>query len=205
MSRKKKQKIDEDNRGKNSSELKTESPSRPACLRHPESFPQYTRDECCLEAHLDAAVIPAEITGNPHSFISTFRFHAQSRANQNLQNIPHLSNSHALLDPKSSLGSLKRFFYYLFIYLDFIFLIFFLTITIFLQEQLFPFHNSLSLLQTNIVFIPRLKADATSPGLGFNSICSFFQMSIFQMYLLMEYAKSSNRVGIPSFAQRSSG
>lgn len=125
MSRKKTQKIDEDNRGKNSSELKTESPSRPACPRHPESFPQYTRDECCLEAHLDAAVIPAEITGNPHSFISTFRFHAQSRANQNLQNIPHLSNSYALLDPKSSLRSLKLFFYYLFIYLDFIFLIFF--------------------------------------------------------------------------------
>lgn len=64
--------------------LKTESPSRPAGLRHPGSFPQHARDECGLEAHLDAPVTPAELTGYPHSFISNCRFHTKSRANQNL-------------------------------------------------------------------------------------------------------------------------
>lgn len=74
-----------DNKGKkNSSVLKIESPSRPACLRHPESFPQHTRDERGLEAHLDAAVTAGEITGHPHSFICTFRFYTKPRANQNL-------------------------------------------------------------------------------------------------------------------------
>lgn len=79
---------------KNSSVLKTKSPSRTACLRHTESFPQHTRDECGLEAHLDAAVTSAELAGYPPSFLSTCRFHIKSRANQKLEKIPELSNSH---------------------------------------------------------------------------------------------------------------